>query len=354
MLVLARESRGLTQTELAKRTNTDQGYLSKIEKGWATVPTDDLLEKYSTELHYPISFFYQQENKTLISDFFYRKRISIPVKEKTRLEAQIDVIRLIYDKLLRSVEIPVSRFPSAGANKNFSPADVANLAREFYKIPKGPILNLISLLEHNGITVLFLDSSSDKFDGMTVYTDSNYPIIVLNKNMSNDRKRFTIAHELGHQIMHLPYRFDFEMYERLKSDPDALEKEADTFAAEFLMPENDCRKDLINITYGKLSHLKLYWQVSKRAIVYRAKTLKCIDEKKYQYLMIELSRMGERVKESFDIEIDEPIIMKQILSAHLNQLGFTQKDLSNHLSIHEEDLINIARSNSNSKLKIAI
>ena len=57
--------------------------------------------------------------------------------------------------------------------------------------------------------------------------------------MPNDRKRFTICHEWGHQIMHLPYRYDFEMYQRLKSDPDALEKEADVFAAEFLMPEND-------------------------------------------------------------------------------------------------------------------
>ncbi len=353
MLILARESRGLTQTELSKRTETDQSNLSKLEKGFLK-PTEDIILKYATELRYPVSFFYQQENKTSISDFFYRKRLTMPAKEKVKLEAQIDVLRLVYDKLLKSVEIPEAKFPSAAVGRNFTPADVARLAREFYKIPKGPIRNLISLLEQNGIAIVFLDSAPDKFDGMTVHTDSNFPMIVLNKNMPNDRKRFTIAHELGHQIMHLPYRFDFDMYERLKDNPDVLEREADAFAAEFLMPENECRSDLMNITYARLSQTKMYWQSSKRAIVYRAKTLKCIDEKKYETLMIELSRMGERVKESFDVGIEDPQIMKQIFSAYTQHLGYSIRDLSDHLCIVEEDLRQMVRVSNSSKLKIAV
>ena len=353
MLILARESRGITQTELSKKTSTDQSNLSKIEKGFLK-PTDELIEKYANELRYPVSFFYQQENKTLISDFFYRKRLTMPAKEKVKLEAQIDVLRLIYDKLLKSVEIPEAKFPSAIVGRNFTPTDVARLAREYYKIPKGPIRNLISVLEQNGIAVVFLESAPEKFDGMTVHTDSNYPMIILNKNMSNDRKRFTIAHELGHQIMHMPYRFDFDMYERLKANPNELEKEADTFAAEFLMPEAECRSDLMNITYAKLSQIKMYWLSSKRAIVYRAKTLKCIDEKKYENLMIELSRMGERVKESFDVAIEEPQIMKQIFSAYTQQLNYSFADLSSHLSIAEEDLRQLVRISNSSKLRIAI
>jgi Zn-dependent peptidase ImmA (M78 family) len=353
MLILAREARGLTQTELSKRTNTDQGNLSKIEKGLSK-PTDELLEKYASELNFPISFFKQHPNKTIMSDFFYRKRITMPAKEKTKLEAQIDILRLVYEKLLKSVEIPEAKFPSAGVNRNFTPSDVAKLTREFYKVPKGPIKEFIGLLERNGIAVVFIDVPSTKFDGMTVYTDSNYPMIVLNKNMPNDRKKFTIAHELGHQVMHLPYRFDFDMYERLKSDPNALEKEANSFAAEFLMPENDCRSDLKNITYSKLSHLKLYWQVSKKYIIYSAKTLNCIEDKQYENLLIELSRNGERVKESFDVDIDQPKIMKQLFNAYTQHLGFTQKELADHLSITETDLLDLVKLNNTYKLKIAI
>lgn len=353
MLTLAREARGLTQTELSKRTNTDQGNLSKIEQG-ILKPSQEVIEKYATELNFPESFFHQQENKTPISDFFYRKRMSLAAKDKLRLEAQIDILRLLYDKLLKSVDIPLAKFPSLGTNKNFKPSDVAILAREFYKIPRGPIRDLISFLEKNGIAVIYMDVPSEKFDGMTVYTDSNYPIIFLNKNMPNDRKRFTLAHELGHQIMHFPFRFEYDLYDRLEKDPNILEKEADSFSSEFLLPERDCRNELFNLTYQKLADLKLYWKVSKKAIIYKTKTLGLIDERKYQNLLIELSKRGERVKESFDVDLDEPKVFKQIFKAYSEDLGYTNKDLASYLCISETDLVRVKNVTNNSKLKIAV
>lgn len=353
MLTLAREARGLTQTELAKRTKTDQGNLSKIEQGLLK-PNKEIIEKYAAALNFPESFFYQQENKTQISDFFYRKRLSMAAKEKLRLEATIDILRLLYDKLLKSVDIPAARFPSLGINNNFSPSDIAMLAREFYSIGRGPIKSLISSLEKNGIAVVYIDVSSDKFDGMTVYTDSNYPLIVLNKNMPNDRKRFTIAHELGHQIMHLPFRFEFDLYDRINKDPNSLEKEADMFASEFLLPERDCRSELFNLTYQKLSDMKLFWKVSKKAIIYKAKTIGVIDDRKYQNLLIELSKRGERIKESFDVDLDEPKIFSQIFMSYTKELGYTNQQLAEYLCISEGDLVRVKSIANSSKLKIAI
>jgi Zn-dependent peptidase ImmA (M78 family)/DNA-binding XRE family transcriptional regulator len=353
MLTLAREARGLTQTELARKTNTDQGNLSKIEQGLLK-PNKDIIDKYALELNFPESFFLQQENKMPISDFFYRKRISMPAKDKLRLEAQIDILRLLYDKLLKSVDIPSARFPSVGINNNLSPSDISILAREFYSINRGPIKNLISILEKNGITVIYMDVKSDKFDGMTVYTDSNYPIIFLNKNMPNDRKRFTIAHELGHQIMHLPFRFEFDLFDRIDKDPNILEKEADIFASEFLLPERDCKNEFFNLTYQKLSDLKLYWKVSKKAIIYKAKYVGCIDERKYQNLMIELSKRGERIKESFDVDLDEPKILNQIFTTYTKELGYTNQELAKYLCITDNDLIRVKNITNNSKLKIAV
>ena len=354
MLTLAREVRGLTQSELSKLTQTDQGYLSKVEKGLIKMPTTDLLDKYAIALNFPIDFFFQEGNKTLISDFFYRKRISIPVKAKTKIEAEIDLMRLIYQKLLKSVEIPEPRFPAVTVNSNFTALDAAIIAREFYRIPKGAIVNIVSTLEKNGVAIILLNSRNDKFDGMTVYTDSNHPVIVLNKNMPNDRKRFTIAHELGHQIMHLPHRYDFEMYDRLSSDPNALEKEADAFAAEFLMPKRDIFPELNNLKYNDLAQLKLYWHVSKKALIYRAKTLNCIDEYKYKNLLIELSRRGERIKEDFDVFLEEPKLFRQIFDAYKGHLKYSLTDLSLYLTISENEITKIMNENNGSKLRIAI
>lgn len=61
MIVLARESRGLTQKELAENIDITQGALSKIEKGLQT-PLMENLEKIAFKLNYPLSFF-EQSNK---------------------------------------------------------------------------------------------------------------------------------------------------------------------------------------------------------------------------------------------------------------------------------------------------
>jgi Zn-dependent peptidase ImmA (M78 family)/DNA-binding XRE family transcriptional regulator len=353
MLTLARESRGLTQAELSEKTKTDASNLSRFEQGKGS-PSTELLAKYADVLNYPIDFFCQQAPSSPISDFFYRKRITLPVKQKSKLEAQIEIIRFVYDILLKSVSIPEVKLPTVALSKNFTPSDAANLTREYLGISKGPITNLISLIEKRGIAIIYIDTDSEKFDGMTAFTDKGYPIIVLNKNMPNDRKRFTICHELAHQIAHLPFRYEFEMYEKLKSQPDALEREADAFASSFLMPASEIKNELVGLTYGKLSQLKSYWQVSKRSIVYRAKTLGCINEAKYQNLMIELSRNGETKKESFDVEIDKPKLFNQIINAHTTALKYSFSDLANMLYISESDLKNINYLNGESKLRIAV
>jgi Zn-dependent peptidase ImmA (M78 family)/DNA-binding XRE family transcriptional regulator len=354
LLVIARESRGKSQIELAKELNLDQGHLSRIEQGIITNPSQEIIANISKKLNYPITFFYQSDTKTPINDFFYRKRITLPAKEKNKLEAQIEIIRLVFDKLSNSIDLPSLKLPNLSVNANFRSTDIALTTREFFGIKRGPVKNLISLLERHGITVIYLNVDSQKFDGVTVYTNKNHPLIILNKNMPNDRKRFSLAHELGHQIMHLPFRYDFEIYERIKSNPDSFEDEADIFASEFLIPTAECRNDLVNLTYGKLSNLKLYWNISKRAIVYKAKFINAITDDRYKSLMVELSRRGERVRESFDVEIDEPKVFNEVFKVHIEKLGYSIDELSRLVHLNRDDFKNYISENSNSKLRIAI
>jgi Zn-dependent peptidase ImmA (M78 family) len=69
--------------------------------------------------------------------------------------------------------------------------------------------------------------------------------IVLNAAEAETRKRFTLAHELGHWVCHCVDRGDRPVFCRhqdvgLSSDR-ALEREANVFAAELLMPEPELR-----------------------------------------------------------------------------------------------------------------
>lgn len=355
MIVLAREYRGLTQTKLAKLTpSVSQGNLSRMEKGKLTI-SENALSEISSALKFPISFFYKKSVKTPISDFYYRKRQTIPKKKLSLLEAKLDLIRTSIDTLLDEVDLPEFKVPHIEIEGSITPEMVARKARSFLEISKGPVQNLVNILERNGVIVFFIDGGTEKFDGITLFTDKSYPIIFVNSSMPNDRMRFTIAHELLHLIAHIRNPFS-EKPEKTQ------ENEANRFASEFLMPELDIRRDLIGLSLNSLLLLKSYWGVSMRALIYRAEKLKAITENRAQNLYIEMSRLGYVKSEPGFVELDEPRILKKIVSLFENQLNYKAEEIAEILSVSKEDfeslilgkegnIIKLKRSNPSGSLK---
>ena len=90
------------------------------------------------------------------------------------------------------------------------------------------------LLENAGIKLLLCDFKLSNLFGLSIGAADGGPAIAINvgKNISVERQIFSIAHELGHLILH---------QETYGKDPaklnDEQEHEADRFAAAFLMPE---------------------------------------------------------------------------------------------------------------------
>src|SRR5690606_17280228 len=114
----------------------------------------------------------------------------------------------------------------------YTPSYIANHTRKLLKLkPNEPVRNICNLLESNGIIIVEIDAF-EKFDGVSFVTDGGNPVIVINKRFSNDRKRFTIAHELGHLLMHSIDNPAIPLHRhKLK------EGEANEYASEFLMPK---------------------------------------------------------------------------------------------------------------------
>ncbi|MFN8286029.1 MAG: ImmA/IrrE family metallo-endopeptidase [Chitinophagales bacterium] len=352
MIKTARHARGLTLADLAGKTGIDKGMLSKIETGLARINTDHI-KAISSNLNYPLNFFYVCSTEGRYSDFFYRKRVKMPVKEKEKIDAQIDVLRIMYERLLNLADIPEPKIMNMAPSGALTPERIAEIARDFYKIGKGPIQNLINIIEKHGIAVLYLDTDSEQFDGVTAYSDNGYPMIVLNKNKPNDRKRFTLAHELGHMIMHFPYRFNPNFYDKMENEKDdVFEREADRFASEFLLPASDVFQSLQHITYGRLGLLKEYWNVSKSALIRRAKTLNCINATRYSSLMIELSRNGERKNETGEVNLDTPQLFRKLIEAGM--LDLTEYDLAEYTCVAHDDLKQQNILYSSGKLKIVV
>lgn len=331
MIELARNSRGYTQKELAAcLPNANQSIISKIEKGELGV-SKQTLEYISKALNYPVDFFYQDELRTPFSSIYFRKRISIKQKPLDMIFSDIKIILKSIDYLFENIELKEFRKLSFDITEGWTPQAAAIRVREIFRIPPGPIKNVVKTIEDEGVIVYFYDCPEDKFDGLTSYTDNGYPVIIVNKNMPNDRIRFTIGHELGHLVLHIPC--DVEPWRD-------FETEANDFASEFLMPKKDCQADLIGITFNKLGMIKSFWGISKAAIIRRAKSLDIINEATYKYMLIELGRKNERKNETGYVEIDEPNIISYSLSIIKSELNYSEDDLANVVHLYPVDYFN--------------
>lgn len=98
-------------------------------------------------------------------------------------------------------------------------------------------------------------------------------IIFVNKFHPQARKNFTIAHELGHFCLHKNLKEHFEDQTFFRSDKvDPMESEANIFAAELLMPENEFSQKISN-GVNTISGLSEEFDVSTLAVRVRAKQL---------------------------------------------------------------------------------
>lgn len=348
---IARESRGLSQIRLSDMIGLTQATLSRFEKGVLDV-TDETVLKIAQALKYPVSFFEREIRCVSGTSLFYRKRASMTVKNLSVLESKIGILSKSIDELMESIEIPELRIPAVEPSVDNSPQEIAYKMRQFLGVPAGPINNIVSLLEKNGVIVMFLDvEDMDKFDGLTMFTTNQAPVIWINRHAPNDRKRFDLAHELGHLVMHL-------RSEDLEKSEDQKEIEANQFAGEFLMPESQCKQDLFNLKYKDLGVKKCYWKVSKSAIIYRAKELKCISEETARYLYVTLGRYGERKNESVLVSIDEPQIVRKMYDLHVSELNYSEEEMTDITGLQPNDiktqLLNMGNISSTNTRKIPL
>lgn len=126
--------------------------------------------------------------------------------------------------------------------------------------PPVSLKRIIDYLQGDSNIQVMMYNTGEKISGFIAYDydeDIEYAVIAINDNHGWFRKRFTIAHEIGH----------FLLDHKSSQIPDYLkESEANTFAAELLMPKKflstDCKIKKLSI-----SQLKERYRVNN-AVIY--------------------------------------------------------------------------------------
>ena len=160
------------------------------------------------------------------------------------------------------------------------------------------------MLEAAGVVVLVRDFGSALIDAIMSWPDGRVPLVIAGMHAPADRQRFTMAHELGHAVMH-------------QVPTENQESEADRFASELLMPASDIAPALKGVTVPRLAQLKPVWGVSMAALLRRARDLGGISESQYKQVNIEFSKAGYRSREPVELPRESPSLLDAALEERI-------------------------------------
>lgn len=323
MLLTARNYKGLSQTQLAQQCGISQAFYSKIEGGVTSVNiNNEVVNCISRTLGFPVPFFSKNARALGVPASFhemYRKPTSVGGKKTLeRVSSDLTIRMLCLSKLLDSIEIePELHLPEYEAEDYSNDgAEIARMVRRTWMIPPGPINNLTRLVEKAGIIVFPSYFSATRVDGVSVNIAGLPPVIFLNIMSPADRARFSLAHELGHLVMH-------------KQISPTMEDEANEFAAELLMPEKEMLVEFSDrIDLKELARLKRIRKTSMAALLYRAKSIDKISENQSAYLWRQLSKYRKNEPESTNFEREEPSTLKTMLKMIIESLDYSLEDIA--------------------------
>lgn len=156
------------------------------------------------------------------------------------------------------------------------------------------VSNVTRAAERLGCVVLPMENELGKHLGMSTRVDE-MPIIRVsraNTKVPGDRQRFTVAHELGHILLHATCPPP-DSSEQAK----IIEKQAHRFAAAFLLPGDPFLDDLSGVSGGRVTlstlvALKERWGVAIKAMVVRLQQLGRIDADQARSLYKQISARG--------------------------------------------------------------
>jgi Zn-dependent peptidase ImmA (M78 family) len=320
LLKLAREAKGWPQTQLAEAARVGQGSVSKYEKG-LMVPSPHQVEALASALSMPPSFFAQTEVRP--AAVLYRSRVLRSARREAQVRARLNLARLAALRLLADVEVDIEgRFPDS--DRHFaSPEQAAVELRAGWWMPPGPVSSISEAIESAGGVVLRADLGCDEVDAAYLHPlgDPVRWFFVNTRVRAGDRVRFSLAHELGHAVMH-----------EVGLVPDTLqaERESNTFSGAFTMPADDLRADLPRgrITVPHLVDLKRRWGMSMGAIAMRAHQIGVISRHDLSSVFREIGWRGYRTQEPVEVDLEQPVIFDAALEIHRTEHRLTDDDLA--------------------------
>ncbi|WP_244521274.1 ImmA/IrrE family metallo-endopeptidase [Bauldia litoralis] len=332
MLRLARQRKRFRQVDAAARLGVEQPVLSRVENGLVSAG-DELIQRAELVYEMPHSFFEITDpvyGAPVSVHPMWRRKADVIGRDMDAVVAELNIRVMHLRRLLEGAEYAhTETLPRLDIDDYGSAEKIAGLVRAHWKVPKGPIADLTLLVERAGVIVYQSPLAGAAISGVTFATPGVPPLVVVNSEQPADRRRFTLAHELGHLVMH-----------RFPSPK--MEDEANEFASALLMPASDLRPYVAGrrVDLALLASLKPEWKVAMQALLMRVSALNLVTahQARNMWKQISARRLKLREPPELDFPAEQPTVIDSILRVHLEGLGYSESDLAQLLRIHPWDL----------------
>lgn len=308
----AREVKGWTQLEMAEAAKVSQTAIARIEQNLLE-PSEQTVQQIALATGFPVSFFYQDTTVDFpLGSLLFRQHMTLKSRERDQILQTAWVTYTIFDFMAQKLKLMPMRLPRI-EDEDIQTAAV--LTRNALGIePEVPVRNFINKLEKAGVCVLAIPLEIHGHDAFSLWADNRRAVIVLSGGKPGDRQRHTAGHETGHLVMH----------NALWGRGDDIEKEAEDFAGEFLLPEEAMRREIVPpVTLVSLAELKPRWQVSIASLIERAYKLNIIklEQRKYLWKQMAIKKWKMREPVNLDIEPERPRALRKMA-----ELLYSNKD----------------------------
>jgi Zn-dependent peptidase ImmA (M78 family)/DNA-binding Xre family transcriptional regulator len=265
--------RGLTIPQLAAKIGMGTAGLSNLLNGKAE-PRSSTLIKLAEGLE--VHFDELLADAPKLNSVRFRTAKTLSGREKAeRDQIRHDTALWLSDYCFLEKELKATRPYLLDQIADRDPISAAMAVRAAFGLnPLDPVYDISELMEKAGIKLRIRPFGFKKTFGLSIGEEDGGPGIVVNseEGISVERQLFTIAHELGHLILH---KASYKNSDEIENE--AEEHEADVFAGTFLVPAEALEKE---------------WNESKGlAFVDRVLKIKKIFKVSYKTLLIRLVQL---------------------------------------------------------------
>ncbi len=299
---------GLSKAKLAQAAGVTPAAISNYELDRRR-PQMSVLKKIAQALGVTVSDFLAYRNDELsFSHGEFRKNSSLSQEKQKFVKESVEEYFSRFFCAVRCFDEDVLP-PALSAHclpLTENHEENARALRSYLGLPQmGPVGNLVALLENAGVLVLYLDAAFGDFSGMNGNVNGR-PYIVVNRNMTMERIRATLVHELAH--------FAFIWSEKLTDKE--VEVACNAISGCFLLPEADLRRELGTRRSAITRDMEIVcreYGVSMMLMVYRSGDCGITSDSVQKNFYIAASRAGWRKNEPTRILFEDVTLFKQLV-----------------------------------------